>query len=76
VARTVGQLLTWTIHCISKERELIREQQFEDPMRSDMAEQLLVMAKDMMVFAGMVRYKLPPRVFETLARAGMDAGAY
>jgi nuclear pore complex protein Nup93 len=45
-------------------------------MRSDMAEQLLVMAKDMMVFAGMVRYKLPPRVFETLARAGMDAGAY
>jgi nuclear pore complex protein Nup93 len=58
------------------EREQLRANQYEDMMRNGVADQLLSMAKDLMVFAGMVRYKLPPRVFETLARAGMDAGAY
>ena len=33
-------------------------------------------AKDVMVFAGLIRYKLPGRVWETLARAGQDLGAY
>jgi len=33
-------------------------------------------AKDLMVFAGLIRYKLPPRVFETLAQAGQNAGLY
>lgn len=41
-----------------------------------MAEELLQAAKDTMVFAGLVRYKLQPRVFEVLARVGGDVGAY
>jgi nuclear pore complex protein Nup93 len=49
---------------------------FDDPMRSKLADELLQKAKDLMVFAGLIRYKLPPRVFETLAREGQDVGAY
>lgn len=41
-----------------------------------MADELLVMAKDLMIFSGMVKYKLPPRVYEILARAGADIGAH
>ena len=37
-----------------------------------MADVLLQTAKNLMVFAGLLRYKLPPKVFEALARAGQD----
>jgi nuclear pore complex protein Nup93 len=49
---------------------------FDDPQRKAIAEQYLQKAKDLMVFAGLIRYKLPPRVFETLAREGQDLGTY
>jgi nuclear pore complex protein Nup93 len=45
-------------------------------MRRVLADKLLQKAKDLMVFAGLIRYKLPPRVFETLAREGGEGGAY
>lgn len=45
-------------------------------MHHNFADGLLAMAKDLMVFAGMVKYKLPPKVYEALARAGADIGAY
>lgn len=41
-----------------------------------MADALLTMAKDLMVFAGLIRYRMPPRVFEVLARSGQDVGVY
>lgn len=43
-------------------------------MRQSLADELLVMAKDLMVFAGMIKYKLPPRVYEMLAKAGGEIG--
>jgi nuclear pore complex protein Nup93 len=49
---------------------------FEDPTKRKLADQMLQSAKDLMVFAGLIRYKLPPRVFETLAKAGQDVGVY
>lgn len=47
---------------------------FEDPTRKGMADQLMSIAKDLMVYAGLIRYKLPPRVYEALAEAGQDVG--
>lgn len=49
---------------------------YDSEVRQGLADTLLLMAKDLMVFSGMVKYKLPPRVYETLARAGADIGAY
>ena len=45
-------------------------------MRRVLAEELLQRAKDLMVFAGLIKYKLPPRVFEMLAREGGEGGVY
>lgn len=49
---------------------------YENEIKQGMADELLIMAKDLMIFSGMVKYKLPPRVYEILARAGADIGAY
>lgn len=76
IARNIGSVLLWCIGCCSRHREHLLSGQFEDPMRKRLADELLQKAKDLMVFAGLIRYKLPPRVFETLAREGQDVGAY
>jgi nuclear pore complex protein Nup93 len=76
IARNIGSVLLWCIGCCSRQREHLLAGQFDDPMRKVLADQLLQKAKDLMVFAGLIRYKLPPRVFETLAREGQDVGAY
>lgn len=66
----------WSITCIGHERARQSSGAYENETRQGLAENLLVSAKDLMIFSGMVKYKLPPRVYETLARAGADIGAY
>jgi nuclear pore complex protein Nup93 len=66
----------WSITCIGHERARLSSGAYENETRQGLADELLVMAKDLMIFSGMVKYKLPPRVYETLARAGADIGAY
>lgn len=74
VARNIGSLLMWTITCCGRQRDVLRSSSFQT--NKPMADELLVAAKDLMVFAGLIRYKLPPDIFEALARAGQDVGAY
>jgi len=66
----------WTITCIGRERERLSQSFYENDMRQSLADELLVMAKDLMVFAGMIKYKLLPKVYETLARAGGEIGVH
>lgn len=68
--------MMWSIACIGQERNRLYSGVYENEMKQGLADELLVMAKDLMIFSGMVKYKLPPRVYETLARAGADIGAY
>jgi nuclear pore complex protein Nup93 len=74
VARNIGDLMMWTILCIGGERNRLKAGGWEDPTRKRAGEQLLQAARDLMVFAGLIRFRLPPRVFEVLARAGQDVG--
>ncbi|KAE9977533.1 hypothetical protein BLS_001320 [Venturia inaequalis] len=74
IARNVGDLMMWAILCIGGERERLRAGGWEDHVRQETAAQLLQAARDLMVFAGLIRFRLPPRVFEVLARAGQDVG--
>ncbi|KAJ5806962.1 hypothetical protein N7474_010554 [Penicillium riverlandense] len=76
ISRNIGHVIMWSITCIGHERERQNSGQYDNETRQGMAENLLVSAKDLMIFSGMVKYKLPPRVYETLARAGADIGAY
>jgi nuclear pore complex protein Nup93 len=74
VARNIGDLLMWTITCCGHLRENVEKSDWEDPTRKGQATRYLQTARDLMVFAGLVRFKLPPRVFEALARAGQEVG--
>ncbi|KKZ66720.1 hypothetical protein EMCG_07609 [[Emmonsia] crescens] len=74
ISRNAGQLIMWSMMCIGRERERLQQGIYENDMRQSLADELLVMAKDLMVFAGMIKYKLPPRVYELLAKAGGEIG--
>ena len=78
VARNIGNLLIWTITCCGQQRDYLRTSAsgFEERGREKVAEDILQVAKDTMVFAGLIQYKLQPRVFEVLTRVGGDVGAY
>ncbi|PYH97763.1 nuclear pore protein [Aspergillus ellipticus CBS 707.79] len=76
ISHNIGHVIMWSITCIGHERERLNSGAYENEIRQGLADELLVMAKDLMVFSGMVKYKLPPRVYETLARAGAEIGAY
>jgi len=70
VARNVGSLLLWTVECCRRQREEMVQGGWVDETRRRIGEELGQAVRDLMVFAGLVRYKLPPRVFEVLARVG------
>ncbi|CAI7583818.1 unnamed protein product [Penicillium pancosmium] len=76
ISRNIGPVIMWSIACIGYERHKQTSGPYDTATHQGFAEQLLGMAKDLMVFSGMVKYKLPPRVYEALARAGADIGAY
>lgn len=65
----------WCIMACGQQRRVLLSSGFEDPTRKAMADEFMGMARDLMVYAGLIRYKLPPRVYEALAEAGQDVGA-
>ncbi|KAK4547794.1 hypothetical protein LTR36_000752 [Oleoguttula mirabilis] len=76
VARTIGHVMLWTVVACSNLVDQMRTAEFETEARRETHNNCVQIAKDVMVFAGLIRYKLPGRVWETLARAGQELGAY
>lgn len=81
VTRCAGFIILWCVKAIGAQREIIaREGSWLAPGTESDSDQLRgqldQMAKDLMVFAGLVRYKLPGRVYDLLTRAGGDVGSY
>jgi nuclear pore complex protein Nup93 len=76
VARTIGHVMVWAVIACSNQVELLRRLDYETGAQKQTIATCVQTAKDVMVFAGLIRYKLPGRVWETLARAGQDLGAY
>lgn len=77
MSRNIGPLLLWTITCIGKQREVLQAGgQYENETRRQMGEELLRAAKDLMVFAGLVKYRLGERVWAAVTGAGGEVGAY
>ena len=80
VARSVGVSIVWAVRAIGGERDVIvRHGSWETGYggdRDQLKYQLSSMAKDLMVFAGLVKYKLPARVYDLLTKAGSDVGSF
>jgi nuclear pore complex protein Nup93 len=74
VSRNVPQLIIWTIQCCSQQRAILAKGQFtaNDGTRRMMIDDLTIKAKDMMMYAGFLRYRLPPSVNDTLARIAAE----
>lgn len=76
VARTVGYVMLWTVVACSKNVEKLRNAEFETGAQREIIARCMQTSKDTMVFAGLIRYKLPGKVWEALARVGGEVGVY
>lgn len=74
VARTIGHIMIWAVIALANEHARLKGAEFETPAQQNVIAQCKGAAKDVMVFAGLIRYKLPGRVWETLAQAGQELG--
>jgi len=74
-------VILWCVKAIGGEKEKVaREGSWGGTEAKEQMEtlkgQLGQIARDLMVFAGLVKYKLPARVYDLLTRAGGDVGDY
>lgn len=79
ISRNIGPLLLWTITCIGQQREVLASRQYgggEGGMNKEISDELLGSARDLMVFAGLVKYRLGERVWEAICVTGGDVGIY
>ena len=82
LSRCAGVTVLWAIGAISEERAALQQQtrytagNGVQSVEDEYCRDLGVIAKDLMVFAGLVKYKLPTRVYDMLTRAGGEIGAY
>ncbi|KAK0936229.1 nuclear pore complex subunit [Friedmanniomyces endolithicus] len=76
LARTVGHVMLWTVVACRSQAEKLRRAEFETGFQREAIERCGQTARDVVVFAGLVRYRLPGRVWEMLALAGQEGGGY
>ena len=79
ISRNIGPLLLWTITCIGQQREVLASRQYgggEGGMNKEISDELLGSARDLMVFAGLVKYRLGEKVWEAICFSGGDVGMY
>ena len=76
VSRTAGYVLLWTILACARNIERLRSAEFETGTQQATIQACLQASKDVMVFAGLIRFKLPGRVWESLAQIGGEMGAF
>lgn len=76
VARVVGSVMLWTVIACSNNVGKLKTAEFETGAQQETILRCVQTSKDVMVFAGLIRFKLPGQVWETLARVGGDLGAY
>jgi nuclear pore complex protein Nup93 len=76
VARTVGHAMLWTVIACSNNVERLKQADYELQNSKDAIAMCVQTSRDVMVFAGLIRFKLPARVWDALAIAGGDLGAH
>ncbi|KAK4998450.1 nuclear pore complex subunit [Elasticomyces elasticus] len=77
LSRHIGMLLIWTVTAAANLAVMARNALYDTQTATEKSERAEVMRQDCVVFAGLLRYKLPASVFEVLARLeGERGGVY
>ncbi|MCJ1401087.1 hypothetical protein MMC11_004299 [Xylographa trunciseda] len=80
ISRLVGPLLLWTMVCISRQCDILSGNDgqggFETHTRSVMRADLVTKAKDLMVFAGLIKLRLGNGIWDALIGGAAEVGAY
>lgn len=76
ISRTIGHVMLWTVLACSNLTQKMRYAEFETGAKQETIRNCVQLNKDVMVFAGLIRFNLPGRVWEALAEAGQELGAY
>lgn len=74
IRRLVPNLIIWAIRCCSTQRGQMSNGQYvvNDGTRRMILEDLKAKAKDLMMYSGFLKYRLPVSVNETLARIAAE----
>lgn len=75
IARLLGPLVLWTILCISHEREILAQRQYTGTSK-ELDQQYRGAARDLMVFAGLVKYRLSEKVWEAICGVAGDTQGF
>ena len=62
--------------CISRQRATLAQKQYEGGASRQLSEELLSAARDLMVFAGLIKYRLSEKVWEAVCSVGEDRAVY
>ncbi|MCJ1415720.1 hypothetical protein MMC32_002052 [Xylographa parallela] len=80
IARLIGPLLLWTMACISRQCEILSgnngQDGFESHTRNMMRADLVTKAKDLMIFAGLIKLRLGDGIWDALIGGASEVGAY
>ncbi|KAF2718806.1 NIC-domain-containing protein [Polychaeton citri CBS 116435] len=76
LARAIGHVMLWAVVGCSNQVAVLKSEAFETGERRQAIANCVGVARDVMVFAGMIRFKLPASVMEMIARAGQELGVY
>ena len=79
----MGPLLLWSVRCIGERRKelqygtgLENGDVYESTTRNQLREELKVKAKDVMVFAGLVKLRLGQGILERIMSGCSEVGVY
>ena len=74
IAQIVPSLILWTVRCCSQQRAVLTSREYggNEGTRRQMIEQLGLVAKDMVMYSGFLRYRLPASVNDTLAKIAAE----
>ncbi|EMC93060.1 hypothetical protein BAUCODRAFT_125989 [Baudoinia panamericana UAMH 10762] len=76
LARTIGHIMLWSVVACSNQVAHLKQAEFETGVQRATIGRCVQMAKDVVVFAGLIRYRLPGRVWEGLARVAGEMGEF
>lgn len=75
LSRTIGHVMLWAVISCSNNVEKLRQAEFETGAQLETIAMCKRIANDINLFAGQIRFKLPGRVWEALAKATEALGA-